>query len=161
MRTGFAFCGTVLIALVCVAAAWAVGPTREPLVIDPVTIEQGVCPFPVTLEPVVNREIAKEFSDRLIITGRLVVRVTNEDTGESIVVNASGPATFVSDGENASVMYARGRGLLIFFPGDLGPDSDGSLLLARGLVIERFSEGPLEVIRLPPNLTNLCDVLAS
>jgi hypothetical protein len=161
MRTGVAFCAVLLIALLCVATASAAGPMRGQVVIDPVTFDEGVCPFPVTLEPVINREIAKEFSDRLIITGALTVRVTNETTSESIMVNASGPATFVSEGETSSVLYSRGRGLLIFFADDLGEGAEGALMLSRGLVIERFSEGPLEIVRLPRNMTNLCTVLAS
>jgi len=155
-----ALCCSALVALVLAAGASAAGPTREPLPFDPITFDEGVCPFPVTLEAVVNQEILKDFGDYAIITGRFVARVTNEANGASIVVNASGPAKIVF-GEDSSTLYGRGLGINIYFPGDLGPGSEGALLLTRGLLIQRFSENGIEVLRLPRNVRNLCDVLSA
>jgi hypothetical protein len=158
MRHGVVLFCSALVALVFAAGALSAGPVREPVEIEPATFE-GVCPFPVTLEAVRNNEILKDFGDHAIVTGRLFARVTNEATGESIVVNASGPAKLVF-GEDSLTQYGRGLGLNIFFPGDLGPGSEGALLLTKGPTIQRFSESGLEVIRLPSNVKNLCDVLA-
>ena len=158
-RAAVVSCCTVA-ALVFAAAAFAGGPTREPVVIEPVTFDAGlVCPFPVTAEAVRNKEIVKDFGDHAIVTGRLFARVTNETTHESIVVNASGQVTFVF-GEDSLTQYARGLNINFFFPGDLGPGADGAMLWTRGLIVQRFSEAGLEILRMPHKVTNLCDVLA-
>jgi hypothetical protein len=160
MRRGLIAAFFVTLLVLCFAATGsAMGPTREPVFVGAETIS-GVCSFPVRLTPLVNREIVKVFpSGRALVTGRLLVRLTNMRTRASLVVNASGPATFVPRGDSF-VVYARGRALLIFFPGELGPGSDGALLLVSGLAIEIFDPGGLTVLRLPPNRRNLCRALA-
>ncbi|MBA2757323.1 MAG: hypothetical protein H0U37_07770 [Chloroflexi bacterium] len=64
----------------------------------------------------VNREYGTAFIDgRVIITGRLVIRVTNLDTTKSVVLNASGPGHIDRDG----TFTAEGRYLAF------GPTIDG------------------------------------
>jgi hypothetical protein len=148
-----------LLGLCFTAAAIAGGPTRTPLDNEEFTVE-GVCPFPVTLTPRAGGEILKEFSNgRAMVNGRLVARVTNDDTGASIAVNVSGPATFVFRGDSVGVR-TRGRGLLFFFPGELGPGSDGALLLVSGLAVQIFDSDGLTIVRLPHHRRDLCRALA-
>jgi hypothetical protein len=158
MRQVLALLCVGIVTLAGAAAAFSAGPLREPLVFEPITFSAGeVCPFPVTIETVVNKEILKDFGDHLIITGRLVAEVTNDDTGQSVVLNISGPAKVVFT-EDAATQYGRGLGLNFFFPGDLGPE--GALLWTRGPMIQRFSEDGLEVVRMAPVVRDVCAMLA-
>jgi hypothetical protein len=158
-RAAVLFCGA-LVALAFAAAAHPAGPIREPVVIEPFSFEAGdTCAFPVTVEAVRNKEIVKDFGDYAIITGRLFARVTNDTTHESIVVNISGQAKLVF-GEDSVTQYARGGNLNFFFPGDLGPGAEGAILWTRGPIFLRFSPAGLEILRMAPRVTNLCEVLA-
>jgi hypothetical protein len=158
MRQVLALLCAGMVALAGAGAAFSAGPVREPLVFEPVTFAAGeVCPFDVTIDAVANREIFKDFGDHLIITGRLVVQVTNDDTEKSVVLNISGPAKVVFT-EDSATQYGRGLGLNVFFPGDLGPE--GALLWTRGPIIQRFSEEGLEVVRMAPVVRDVCAMLA-
>jgi hypothetical protein len=158
-RAAVLFCGA-LVALVYAAAAYAAGPIREPVIIEPFSFEAGdTCAFPVTVEAVRNKEIIKDFGDHAIITGRLFARVTNDTTHESIVINISGQVKLVF-GEDSLTQYSRGLNLNFFFPGDLGPGAEGAILWTRGPINLRFSEAGLEILRMAPNVTDLCEVLA-
>jgi hypothetical protein len=149
-----------LVALVFAAAAYSAGPIREPVIIEPFSFEAGdTCAFPVTVEAIRNKEIVKDFGDHAIITGRLFARVTNDTTHESVVLNISGQAKLVF-GEDSFTQYARGGNLNFFFPGDLGPGAKGAILWTRGPINLRFSEAGLEILRMAPRVTNVCDVLA-
>jgi len=70
-----------------------------------------------------------------IITGRLVVEFTNLSTGESIVLNISGPV-FTAVGSSTSLLS--GSSVIFYFPGDLGPGTPGALLLTHGPVLGTF-----------------------
>ena len=158
-RTAVLLCGA-LVALAFAAAAYSAGPIREPVVIGPFSFEAGdTCAFPVAVEAVLNKEIVKDFGDYAIITGRLFARVTNDTTHESIVVNISGQAKLVF-GEDSVTQYARGGNLNFFFPGDLGPGAEGAILWTQGPIFLRFSPAGVEILRMAPRVTNLCEVLA-
>ena len=161
MRQVLALLCAGIVALAATGAAFSAGPVREPIEFEPMTFAAGeVCPFPVTVDTVVNNEILKDFGDHLIITGRLVTQVTNDDTEKSVVLNISGPAKVVFT-EDAATQYGRGLGLNFFFPGDLGPESEGALLWTRGPMIQRFSEEGLEVLRMAPVVRDVCAMLAA
>jgi hypothetical protein len=159
MRHVLALLCAGIVALAATGAAFSAGPVREPVVFDPITFDAGeVCPFAVTIETVVNKEILKDFGDHLIITGRLVALVRNDDTEKSVVLNVSGPAKVVFD-EDSATQYGRGLGLNFFLPGDLGPE--GALLWTRGPMIQRFSEEGLEIVRMAPVVRDVCAMLAA
>lgn len=159
MRQVLALLCAGIVTLAGAGAAFSAGPVREPLEFEPVTFAAGeVCPFELTLDTVVSKEILKDFGDHLIITGRLVALVTNDDTETSLVLNISGPAKVVFT-EDSVTQYGRGLGLNIFFPGDLGPE--GALLWTRGPMIQRFSEEGLEVVRMAPVVRDVCTMLAA
>ncbi len=88
-----------ILAAVPVGAAAGGQPTREFLP-APDTIElPDTCAFPVLLTVLVNGEYLLSFpSGRQIISGNLVVSATNEITGTSVVINASGPGHISPDG---------------------------------------------------------------
>jgi hypothetical protein len=95
------------------------GPTRMFLPAPPFIIVDNSCSFDVRIDFVRNAEYIIVFTDpsgeptRGIITGALVQRFTNVESGKSIVVNASGPA-FI--GNDSLVLGGRST---IFIPGRL------------------------------------------
>lgn len=142
---------TVLV-LFAVAPAAAHGkPSREfsPLP-DELLIPSGEsCDFEVSLTFPANKEYLLTFFDasgdpiRETITGKLVVTVTNTETGESVVVNASGPAHFDLVAEE---FIANGH-LLQWYP--------GALFLHAGRYDLATNEGKGRI------LLDLCDELSA
>jgi hypothetical protein len=97
------------------SAALATAPTREPVQIPQSFPVEGICAFTVQVDVLVNREKLTTFSDGTQrASGALKVRLTNTTSGESIVVNASGPATFRTLSDGTVVQTGRGLGLQPF-----------------------------------------------
>jgi len=114
----FIFVAAFLSAAVMTRVAVADPPTREPVPITPSTFTvSGACSFDVQFDVLVNGEVAKTFTNgEMIITGRLVVRLTNlSNPSKSIVVQINGPEIEPPD---ATAFYTSGSSL-IFFPGIL------------------------------------------
>ncbi len=101
------------------SVALADKPTREPVpAAEPLRFAAGeVCAFPVLIEVPESKTKVLTFTDdsgtplRQLITGKLRLRVTNLATGESLVVNVSGPGflTF-TEGNLATVILGGGGG---------------------------------------------------
>jgi hypothetical protein len=147
------FGGAALVALVVATAAFAEKPVREPLLIEGFDLP-SVCAFPVSIEVTANNEFVTFFADgRLHVTGKLFVRVTNADSGESLDLNISGPALISPDSERT-----HGRGLLILFPEDVtGP----GLLLTTGRVdIIRGEDGFIDEFDVRGSSVDVCAALA-
>src|SRR5436309_323965 len=124
------------LALALASAAAADPPTRT---FAPATAFSGpFCPnFDVGVTPLINNEYTTTFSTGAqIVTGRLVVQVTNLSTGKSVIVNASGPGQISSDGN----IIAFGGASLLVFPADfLYPGSPPATWLTSGRLILDFS----------------------
>jgi hypothetical protein len=90
-----------------------------------------VCPFPVAIHADINQEFSKEHQNGVtIITGRLVVTITNTETGESVAYNISGPVHITSqDGLETQVFLGRS---LLFTP-DIG------MLVTSGRAVTTFN----------------------
>ena len=123
-------------ALVLAASASATPPIKEDAAPTHVSFPAGlVCSFGVTIDSVANGvftnvHIDADGNPRWIFTaGRNVLRVTNDSTGESIVVNAGGPGKIVPQPDGSLVIEGRGPWLLTFFPTD-SPSQE--LLLVNG-----------------------------
>jgi hypothetical protein len=103
--------------------ASAAGDPRIPVPNGPSEIPSQACGFAVLDVPVASDEyVVKQTTNAdgsvtLRVTGRLFVQLTNETTGASITVNASGPgsATFYPDG---SIAYDIQGPLLDWFTPD-------------------------------------------
>ena len=107
-----------------------------------------VCEFGVRIDVLVNEEFGTTFTDdagvplRTIVTGRLVLKVTNlSDPSKSLVVNASGPGLVVYEGDLIRVTL-RGRAL-VFLPGE-----EPLLFLNSGQVVE-LGDGTIQPVVLP------------
>jgi hypothetical protein len=142
----------LLAALVAAAAALASPPDREPLFFDDFVAED-VCSFPVLIEVTANKEFVTFFEDgRILITGKLFARVTNLDTGTSLDLNISGPAT-ITDTE-----VSRGRGLFILFPQDAG--GPGLVLTSGRVVVMRAEDGFIANMKVQGRTVDLCAALS-
>jgi hypothetical protein len=96
------------------------GP-REPVDTGlPATFPAGaVCDFQITVSEVANNEYSRAFPNgNILTTGQLVLRVTNDETGESAVRNASGPGVLTTGSNGEEVLVAHGRTLFPVFEGE-------------------------------------------
>ena len=151
-RSLIATAGCVLAVLIAATAALAAPPTREPLVLDDFVAE-NVCSFPVLIEATANKEFVTFFADgRILVTGKLFVRLTNLDSGTSLDLNISGPVTITE----AEVI--RGRGLLILFPEDAG--GPGLVLTAGRVVLVRGEDGFIANATYQGRTVDVCSALA-
>jgi hypothetical protein len=126
----YAFLVGVLVALALPSTtALAEGPTRTPNLAPPFTLASGLaCSFPLHGEYVINQEIVKSFPPepngdvKQIITGRLVLVLTNVNTSKSLTTNVSGPEFVVlhTDG-SARLDFGGVSGPIVFFPTDIPP----------------------------------------
>jgi hypothetical protein len=163
----------LLIALISQPLAVASGPVREPNPLPShIHLPAGVvCPFGVRVAFPVNEEVVASFFDdggnlqQQIITGRLVVRLTNLKTDATLVENISGPSTYTfesADGFNGPFHWvSRGPAAQPFFPGD-HPSS--ALLLFAGRATFHVDGAPdhsLTLLSHSGEVTDLCGLLAA
>jgi hypothetical protein len=118
-------------------AAFAGAPTRQALDLpDVIEIPAGdACDFPLRLDILVNFEVNTTYESRgdetwIRTTGRLIVGVTNEWNGHSVVVNISGPGLTVIHADGSATTYYYGRSL---------PFPDGGFFVSSGPVIQEFA----------------------
>lgn len=148
---------TVLVAAALLFLAWTTTaasdgkPIREPVFFEDFVVE-NVCPFPVLIETTANKEFVTIFEDRILVTGKLFTRLTNLETGESLELNISGPAT-ISETE-----VLRGRGLLILFPEDAG--GPGLVLTAGRVELIRGEDGFIAEMSTSGRTVDVCAALA-
>jgi hypothetical protein len=160
--------GTIALALALVAGTSAAddgyGPW-EPTYQGPITAPAGlVCPFTVTAEPV-REDLRVRYHhdasgnvDGYQALGQLIARITNEETGASVVRNLSGPGTvtFHSDGSYDAV--ASGGFLVFFLPQDT--PSSQLLLLSGTTALHGAATGEKTLVSHSGQAENLCDTLA-
>jgi hypothetical protein len=143
-------------AMAAASTARADPPTREPVPLEPFTFPAGqVCSFPLQVEALRDKEKITTFSDgRMRLTGSFVARLTNPESGRSIVVNASGPG-WLDGNPNVS----EGGGLVFLFPGDVG--GPGAYAF-HGRVLITFDDAGniVELTSTGRRSGNLCDLIA-
>jgi hypothetical protein len=140
-------------ATVLTPSAFGDPPTREPLPAPPTFTITGSCAFDVQVDVLVNNEFITTFtSGKQIITGRLVVRLTNlSDPSKSLVLQINGPG--INDLATPNVFNLSGSSL-IFFP--------GVLVLTRGPISLTFDEegNVIAFTQTSAASVDLCAVLA-
>jgi hypothetical protein len=125
----------------------------------PFTYEAGTaCDFAVTLSEVVNNVFARTFPNgNVLLTGRFVIGVTNDETGQSVVRNISGPVLLTTGPNGEQVTVLSGIGLSAVFEGHDATGQVGSgLFIFHGPTV--FTGGQL--ISVSGSFENLCDPLA-
>jgi hypothetical protein len=154
MRRFTVVLAAILCSTVMIQPALADKPTKVFITAPPPFTLSGSCSFDVRVEVTQNKEYIKTFTDgKQIISGRLLVKLTNLDTGKSITVQVNGPAHF-NFTTNPGDYTSTGRSLL-FFP--------GVLVLSRGSVRILFDPVTNELISVTYTSNariDLCAVLA-
>jgi hypothetical protein len=128
---------------------------RVPVTPPPDDVFTGVCPFPVLIETLAIKEYSKTHKNGVeIITGRLVVRVTNTETGESRVYNISGPGQITRDGAIETDVFL-GRALLF--------DPSFGMLVTSGRVVATFNSetGEFRIVSRRGHVEDVCATLAA
>jgi hypothetical protein len=146
------------VALLAVPVASADKPGKEPVPAPDVT--GRFCPdFDVLVHALVNKEYAHTFSSgAAIVTGTLIVSLTNLSTNKTIEANVSGPGFFSADG---STFILGGRSLLYGIAGGLGPGSPPTLELTSGRTVVSFDpDGNVTGVTETGASTDLCPALA-
>jgi hypothetical protein len=148
-------CGStmVLFALPSSIASASGMPTRAPLPdsVNTSDLAAGLaCSFEVASHPLINNEFTTTFPAEangdvvVLITGRLVERITNVSTGKSITVNISGPEIVVLHSDGSVTLTALGSSFLILFPTDITPGP--AFLINSGRYVATFSAGGQETV---------------
>jgi hypothetical protein len=143
--------------------ALAFTPDRQPVTSEDGSIPAGPCPFPVFIHVVSNNSYTIEFFDaeenltRTIIQGHVVLELTNMTTGTSVIRNVSGPGMIT---EADQIIVKTGPWFFAFFPGELGPNTPGSMFINRGRVVEFLGE-PHEIISQTGVQEDLCETLGA
>lgn len=154
-------------ALVLAAApANAAAPTRTVIEIPRhIVFPAGEqCAFPIRLTLLDNTFTATVFANengdpvREIDSGHLAVRITNQDTGDSVSYNISGPVItrFHSDGSQTVTFL--GPGLFSLFPGDIG--GPGLIRTIGRVVFHRAPSGAITNIAANVQPVDVCDLLS-
>lgn len=125
----------------------------------PFTYPAGTaCDFAVTLSEVANNEFARTFPNgNVLITGRFVVGVANDETGQSVERDISGPVLLTTGSNGEQVTVLGGAGLSPVFEGHDATGRVGTgLFIFHGPTV--FTGGQL--ISVSGSFENLCDTLA-
>jgi hypothetical protein len=104
-------------------------PVREPFVNMGGTLPAGVAcaGFPVTVSIDVDRQTATTFFDndgnptRQVITGRLILTVTNDTTHESRTYRLGGAIHLLFGADGSVTITLTGNSLITLFPTDVPP----------------------------------------
>jgi hypothetical protein len=131
----------------------------------PITAPAGlVCAFTVTAEPV-REDLRVRYHydsagnvDGYQATGMLIARITNDETGSSVVRNLSGPGTVTFNPDGSYDAVVSGDFLVFFLPQD-APSSE-LLLLSGRTVLHGAPSGEKTLVTNSGNVENLCDTLA-
>jgi hypothetical protein len=161
-----ATCLGIVLALVSAVPALAEGPTRVPLLAADVDETPKTatppppqyCPFRVKIEFLNQNTYGLVFTDRIIASGRVTVRVTNLETGESVEHNISGPGvfTFLPDG---SLLLEGGGPWFIYLP-EAAPGDPGLWFTTGRLTGVVTTEGHLTDWDVQGTVTDVCALLA-
>jgi hypothetical protein len=117
-----------------------------------------VCPFHTTITNVVNATYSRTFPNGdSLSTGRLVERITNDETGESVVRNISGPgaSTYGRNGEWTLTLTGASIFWIIKEIGDATGTLNEGLFIGHGPVVYL----DLKLVQAPPHYENLCETL--
>jgi hypothetical protein len=154
-----------LLVLVPTTAVQARQPVRQPAPDLEFSVDAGdFCPFAVTAETLVNREKQLIFLDeadnpvKIIITGTLIVRITNDDSEASVVRNISGPAVLSFHEDGSLTVKLTGSSLLGLFPTDAGGPT---LKATHGLVVLQVgTAGTVTDTSIRGHVEDMCQTLA-
>jgi hypothetical protein len=154
-----------LIALSVMAAA-ASAQTREPVIIDSFTLPGGpFCGFDIDVDVVANNQFKRTIvlPDGTVIeriTGRLVLRFTNDATDKTIVRNVSGPTTRTTRPDGTATFEGAGNNWLAFGPNGRNNTGEPALVFTSGRVVINSTGNTATSFSLSGHQVNGCELLA-
>jgi hypothetical protein len=161
MRRFLVFFVVTVAATLVVPLASATRPVKEFLPAEDVPLPD-ICPFTVQLDVLANKEYSKTFRNgRVLITGKLKIRLTNVESGKAIDANISGQGVFRFHEDGSLTLHAHGRWLFFFFPDELGPGAPGRMFLNSGRLVLNAGPGGTEITSRTGHMLNVCAALAS
>jgi hypothetical protein len=145
------------------AADGSYGPW-QPTYQGPITAPAGVvCPFEVTAEPV-REDLRVRYHydadgnvDGYEASGQLIGRITNDETGASVVRNLSGPGTVTFNPDGSYDAEVSGD-FLVFFLAQDSPSNE-LLLLSGHTVLHGAPSGEKTLVSSSGQTENLCNTL--
>jgi len=155
IRHGFGLSMALALVLALAAPVAAAKPDRAFSPAEDFLIS-GYCDFDVQVEIVANNAYGTTFFDRAgnvtrtHYAGRIVLRMTNAVNGTSIIVNASGPGTYLEDADGLTVLTG-GTWMLWF---------DGQLFTLSGRGEFRIDANGETIVSLRGHVVELCPILA-
>ena len=159
MRRNLIFVLVATIALLALSPAAGAAPNprshRIPVEQPADLVLTGLCPFTVVLDTVVNGEFAKTHENGVTITtGRLVVRVTNQETGASKTYNVSGPVREIPESDTTEIVELLGRSVLT--------DPSFGVIVTSGRLVVRvdLTTGNFNVLSTRGHVEDVCQTLA-
>jgi hypothetical protein len=159
--------GVVLIGAPQIAAANS-DPHRSFAAAGPLDLPASFCGFPVHIGVVANNEyqtvsLAPDGSTLIKVTGRFVDSATNEVSGRTVTVNASGPSTLTVPTEGTILTYV-GHGLTLLYAANatsFGLPSD--LVVTSGpldITLDASSQSLITMTGTPHVLEDVCAALS-
>jgi hypothetical protein len=114
-----------------------------------------VCAYPVTVKPVANKSLLHILANGdLLITGRLVDRVTNQRTGASRTYVVNGPLRVVSHDDGSATLYSHGSILWTLLQEDAG--GPGLFIFTGRVVMQVSPQNALISTTRPPGVEDVC-----
>ena len=122
-----------------------------------------VCPFPLRVDGIRNKEEIIDFGDHALVVGQLFLRLTNVETGESQVYNVSGPGRYdflSSRGFNGPlILHLRGRSFFYTLPVD--PGAPIAVITSGPVHVKAGARARIRLLSpLPANAVDVCQALA-
>lgn len=167
MRRFPAFLATALIVLAATAVAAAAAAARVPVDNESFTLPGApLCGFDVDVTVLSNNEqsTTTTLADGTVIekiTGTLVERYTNLDTGATIVRNVSGPTTTTTRPDGTATFVGTGNNRLIFGPTSRANTGEPALVFTSGRVVVNFSANIATGFSLSGRRDNVCALLTA
>jgi hypothetical protein len=157
-----AIAAAVVGVLVPAQLASAGGPTRQPTNNQSGVLPAGfACTFALGVDVVTDREVTTTWPAdpsgdvRSHISGTLVLRLTNEDTGAAIVVNVSGPVDTVVHADGSQDIVFTGNSALVVPPGGTPPAPDA--ILTSGRAVEHATpDGQFTLVGVSGRTQDVC-----
>jgi hypothetical protein len=166
MRRSISILAALAAIAVLAAPVAAARPERVFLEAETFELPAGTsCEFTLRVEFLANKEfglffpVASDGSQQVIVTGHLVQRITNVETGASIDVNVSGPGKTISQEDGSAVVHGKGRSTLFLFPTDV--DGPAAWLASGPLDFAIDAEGNITAVSAPHHVEDVCALLAA
>jgi hypothetical protein len=155
IRRGFEISLALALVLVLASPVAAAKPDRSFAEAGDIVVS-GYCDFDVIEHPLSNNEYFTTFFDghgnvtRTHVAGRLVLELINVDSGDSIVINSSGPGRFVDDADGTTILSG-GTWILNFAE---------RFFILNGRGVFRVDGNGETIVALHGQVTDVCPLLA-